>query len=133
MEYEVYLLEAVNYNLMFYSPFESLEGLRLLLKLSPEYIKEKVEQLIYKSYTTDALLLFPPGIIAVAALFLANKESINTLGLSSEQKNKVEEAAEVIKSNKDFTKAKIGEANGKFKLFAKKCPEFAAYMEDSRK
>jgi len=130
MSYETILLEVVKFQVHVYSPFDSLEGFRLLFGLDKEFLKEKVEPIIKKSYMTDALLLYPPGIIAAAAIFLANKSELDKFKLTEEKRKKVEEAATLFAtacepSQKDYTGIV-----GKIKRFEAVCPEFMKYMKE---
>ena len=133
MEYEISLLEGLKYQMHTYSPFDSLEGLSIILRLSPEFVKEKVEPILCKSYLTDASLIYSPGIITSAAIYLSNKDLLKALNLSQEQAKKIEEAAEVIKTAKETSQVEAYAIGMKLKLFEKACPEFVKYMEESKK
>ncbi len=129
----MYLLKTLNFQLHVYSPFQALEGLKLQLTLSPEHIKEKVEPLIYRSYMSDALLLYSPGVVAAAALYLTNKEALRPLNLAPEQMKRVQDAAELVAAAREPHEGKLGEVRRKFKAFARQCPEFLEFMEQVRK
>eukprot|EP00826_Nyctotherus_ovalis_P028284 TRINITY_DN2235_c0_g3_i2.p1 TRINITY_DN2235_c0_g3~~TRINITY_DN2235_c0_g3_i2.p1 ORF type:complete len:202 (+),score=75.22 TRINITY_DN2235_c0_g3_i2:545-1150(+) len=131
MSYESALLEGVKFQVHIYSPFDSLEGFRLTFGLDKEFIK-KVEPIIIKSYFTDALLLLAPGVIAAAAIYLADKSELEKFKLSMETQKKIEEAATIIASAREPDKKEYIAIVSKIKKFEASCPEFMRYMKEVR-
>lgn len=130
MSYEMPLLEGVKYQAHIYSPFDSLEGFRLLFGLDKEFLKEKVEPIIKKSYMTDAILIYPPGIIVAAAIFLANKSELDKFNLTEDKRKKVEEAAIILASAREPDQKEYIAIVNKIKRFEAGCPEFMKFMKE---
>jgi len=135
-EYETSLLDGLKFELLVYSPLDSLDGLKLLLEIPSEIIKP-VEEIIYRSYLTDAILLYPPGLIAAAAICCVNKEIVlkkqEILNLSSEKIKKIEECCELIKNVKIPAETEASAIKARIASFEKTFPEFFKYMEDMKK
>lgn len=132
MSYETALLEGVKFQVHVYSPFDSLEGFRLIFGFDKDFIKKKVEPIIVKSYFTDAILLLTPGVIAAAAIYLADKSELEKFKLPAERLKKIEEAAALIASAHEPDKKEYIAIVAKIKRFEASCPEFMRYMKEVR-
>ena len=73
---ELLMLQKLNFHLTVHCPYRPLEGFMIDLKTNkeqigiddPEIYRQKIEQFLMKCSLTDAVLLFPPSQIALAAL-----------------------------------------------------------------
>lgn len=73
---ELLLLQKLNYHLTVHCPYRPLEGFMIDLKTNkedigidnPEVYRQKTEQFLANCSLTDAVLLYPPSQIALAAL-----------------------------------------------------------------
>jgi len=80
LECEFYVLEALDYYLIIYHPYRSLQEYIADIKLERE-IAEVAWCLVNDSYCTDLCLMFPPFIIALSCIYLA--AFLNELDLRS--------------------------------------------------
>jgi len=72
---ELLLMQQVNYNLTVHNPFRPLEGLLIDIKTrcpdfqDPERLRPYIDDFLDKIFLTDALFMFSPSQIALAAVF----------------------------------------------------------------
>lgn len=69
-ECESYLLEEMKFYLVVYHPYQILIDIAEQIKL-PKPLLQATWSIINDSYKTDLVLVYPPHVIAVAALFLS--------------------------------------------------------------
>nr|CAD7586465.1 unnamed protein product [Timema genevievae] len=70
---ELLLMQQLNYNLTIHNPFRPMEGLLIDIKTrsslkDPERLRCSVEELLERTFQTDACLLYAPSQIALAAI-----------------------------------------------------------------
>ncbi|TWW60036.1 cyclin-H [Takifugu flavidus] len=74
LEYELLLIQQLNFHLVVHNPYRPLEGLLIDLKTrfptleNPESLRKSSDDFLTQAAITDAGLLFPPSQIALAAL-----------------------------------------------------------------
>ncbi|CCD25846.2 cyclin-dependent protein serine/threonine kinase regulator SSN8 NDAI_0G00700 [Naumovozyma dairenensis CBS 421] len=92
-EFEFYLLEELESYLVVHHPYRSLEQIVNVLKQEPYQLNINAEELqncwslINDSYITDANLIYPPHIIAIASLFITISMKKNEHSRSSSRNN----------------------------------------------
>ncbi|XP_059825337.1 cyclin-H [Hypanus sabinus] len=84
LEYELLLIQQLNFHLIIHNPFRPLEGFLIDLKArdsrleNPEVLRKTADEFLSREMMTDAGLLFPPSQIALAAIhFSASRVGIN--------------------------------------------------------
>ncbi|XP_029017796.1 cyclin-H [Betta splendens] len=86
LEYELLLIQQLNFHLVVHNPYRPMEGLLIDLKTrypaleSPESLRKNVDDFLTQAAMTDAGLLFPPSQIALTAIL----NSASRAGLSME-------------------------------------------------
>ncbi|CAG07899.1 unnamed protein product, partial [Tetraodon nigroviridis] len=74
LEYELLLIQQLNFHLVVHNPYRPLEGLLIDLKTrfptleNPESLRKSADDFLTQAAMTDAGLLFPPSQIALAAI-----------------------------------------------------------------
>ncbi|XP_003975085.2 cyclin-H [Takifugu rubripes] len=74
LEYELLLIQQLNFHLVVHNPYRPLEGLLIDLKTrfptleNPESLRKSSDDFLTQAAITDAGLLFPPSQIALAAI-----------------------------------------------------------------
>lgn len=132
MAYEPILLEGAKFQVHVFSPWDSLEGLRLIAEVPNDALYKKIETWIEKTYMTEALLMFSPGVIATA-VFLLKTQSVKPLELNKEQMQKVRMAAEMIETGKVQSQNDYKAIVEKVKAFERSCPEFMKFIAEAKK
>ncbi|XP_058230757.1 cyclin-H isoform X1 [Hemibagrus wyckioides] len=75
LEYELLLIQQLNFHLVIHNPYRPLEGFLIDLKTryplleNPEMLRKSAEDFLNRAATTDAGLLFSPSQIALTAVF----------------------------------------------------------------
>nr|XP_020450042.1 cyclin-H [Monopterus albus] len=84
LEYELLLIQQLNFHLVVHSPYRPLEGLLIDLKTryptldNPESLRKSADDFLTQAAMTDAGLLFPPSQIALTAILnSASRASLN--------------------------------------------------------
>ncbi|XP_072923091.1 cyclin-H isoform X2 [Hemitrygon akajei] len=84
LEYELLLIQQLNFHLIIHNPFRPFEGFLIDLKArdsgleNPEVLRKTADEFLSREMITDAGLLFPPSQIALAAIhFSASRVGIN--------------------------------------------------------
>ncbi|XP_076587984.1 cyclin-H isoform X2 [Chaetodon auriga] len=86
LEYELLLIQQLNFHLVVHTPYRPLEGLLIDLKTrypaleNPESLRKSADDFLTQAAMTDAGLLFPPSQIALTAIL----NSASRAGLSME-------------------------------------------------
>ncbi|KAM7416474.1 hypothetical protein PAMA_018505 [Pampus argenteus] len=86
LEYELLLIQQLNFHLVVHNPYRPMEGLLIDLKTryptleNPESLRKGVDDFLTQATMTDAGLLFPPSQIALTAIL----NSASRAGLSME-------------------------------------------------
>ncbi|KAM9858368.1 cyclin-H [Aulostomus maculatus] len=86
LEYELLLIQQLNFHLVVHNPYRPMEGLLIDLKTryptldSPEMLRKHADDFLTQAAMTDAGLLFPPSQIALAAVL----SSASRFGLNLE-------------------------------------------------
>ncbi|XP_035514070.1 cyclin-H [Morone saxatilis] len=86
LEYELLLIQQLNFHLVVHNPYRPMEGLLIDLKTryptleSPESLRKSADDFLTQATMTDAGLLFPPSQIALTAIL----NSASRAGLSME-------------------------------------------------
>ncbi|AWP06926.1 putative cyclin-H [Scophthalmus maximus] len=74
LEYELLLIQQLNFHLVVHNPYRPMEGLLIDLKTryptleNPESLRKSADDFLTQAAMTDAGLLFPPSQIALAAI-----------------------------------------------------------------
>ncbi|KAI7812603.1 cyclin-H [Triplophysa rosa] len=74
LEYELLLIQQLNFHLVVHNPYRPLEGFLIDLKTryplleNPEVLRKSAEDFLNRAATTDAGLLFSPSLIALTAV-----------------------------------------------------------------
>ncbi|KAM3610588.1 uncharacterized protein V6R79_006145 [Siganus canaliculatus] len=74
LEYELLLIQQLNFHLVVHNPYRPMEGLLIDLKTrypaleNPESLRKSVDDFLTQAAMTDAGLLFPPSQVALAAI-----------------------------------------------------------------
>eukprot|EP01119_Soliformovum_irregulare_P023542 TRINITY_DN8231_c0_g2_i1.p1 TRINITY_DN8231_c0_g2~~TRINITY_DN8231_c0_g2_i1.p1 ORF type:complete len:269 (+),score=28.48 TRINITY_DN8231_c0_g2_i1:14-820(+) len=71
LEAEFYVLEALQFNLIFFHPYKPLQDYVADCELDRDFL-DTAWNVINDSYSTDTSLMFPPHIIALACMYLAS-------------------------------------------------------------
>ncbi|XP_038661273.1 cyclin-H isoform X5 [Scyliorhinus canicula] len=84
LEYELLLIQQLNFHLIVHNPFRPFEGFLIDLKTrytaieNPEVLRKTADEFLSRATMTDAGLLFTPSQIAIAAIhFSASRAGIN--------------------------------------------------------
>ncbi|XP_048384093.1 cyclin-H isoform X1 [Stegostoma tigrinum] len=84
LEYELLLIQQLNFHLIVHNPFRPFEGFLIDLKArcsvveNPEALRKTADEFLSRATTTDVGLLFTPSQIAIAAIhFSASRAGIN--------------------------------------------------------
>lgn len=84
LEYELLLIQQLNFHLIIHNPFRPFEGFLIDLKArdtafeNPEVLRKTADEFLSRETMTDAGLLFTPSQIALAAIhFSASRVGIN--------------------------------------------------------
>uniref|UniRef100_UPI00398ED273 cyclin-H n=1 Tax=Pristiophorus japonicus TaxID=55135 RepID=UPI00398ED273 len=84
LEYELLLIQQLNFHLIIHNPFRPFEGILIDLKArysaleNPEVLRKTADEFLSRETTTDAGLLFTPSQIAITAIhFSASRAGIN--------------------------------------------------------
>ncbi|XP_060700120.1 cyclin-H [Hemiscyllium ocellatum] len=84
LEYELLLIQQLNFHLIVHNPFRPFEGFLIDLKArysaveNPEALRKTADEFLSRATTIDAGLLFTPSQIAIAAIhFSASRAGIN--------------------------------------------------------
>uniref|UniRef100_A0A8C9XLV0 Cyclin H n=1 Tax=Sander lucioperca TaxID=283035 RepID=A0A8C9XLV0_SANLU len=86
LEYELLLIQQLNFHLVVHNPYRPMEGLLIDLKTryptleNPESLRKSADDFLTQATMTDAGLLFPPSQIALTAIL----NSASRAGLSME-------------------------------------------------
>lgn len=86
LEFELLLIQQLNFHLVIHTPYRPMEGLLIDLKTrypmleSPESLRKSADDFLTRATMTDAGLLFPPSQIALTAIL----NSASRAGLSME-------------------------------------------------
>ncbi|XP_041643039.1 cyclin-H isoform X2 [Cheilinus undulatus] len=86
LEYELLLIQQLNFHLVVHNPYRPMEGLLIDLKTrypaleNPESLRKSADDFLTQAAMTDAGLLFPPSQIALTAIL----NSASRAGLSLE-------------------------------------------------
>ncbi|XP_040898060.1 cyclin-H isoform X1 [Toxotes jaculatrix] len=86
LEYELLLIQQLNFHLVVHNPYRPMEGLLIDLKTryptleNPESLRKSADDFLTQAAMTDAGLLFPPSQIALTAIL----NSASRAGLSME-------------------------------------------------
>ncbi|XP_071755803.1 cyclin-H [Centroberyx gerrardi] len=86
LEYELLLIQQLNFHLVVHNPYRPMEGLLIDLKTryplleNPESLRKSADDFLTRATMTDAGLLFPPSQIALTAIL----NSASRAGLSME-------------------------------------------------
>ncbi|CAJ1068510.1 cyclin-H isoform X1 [Xyrichtys novacula] len=86
LEYELLLIQQLNFHLVVHNPYRPMEGLLIDLKTrypmleNPESLRKSADDFLTQAAITDAGLLFPPSQIALTAIL----NSSSRAGLSME-------------------------------------------------
>ncbi|XP_056131912.1 cyclin-H [Lampris incognitus] len=86
LEYELLLIQQLNFHLVVHNPYRPMEGLLIDLKTryplleNPESLRKSADDFITRAAMTDAGLLFPPSQIALTAIL----NSASRAGLNME-------------------------------------------------
>ncbi|KAL7392109.1 hypothetical protein ABVT39_019571 [Epinephelus coioides] len=87
LEYELLLIQQLNFHLVVHNPYRPMEGLLIDLKTryptleNPESLRKSADDFLTQAAMTDAGLLFPPSQIALTAIL----NSASRAGLSMER------------------------------------------------
>ncbi|XP_059192908.1 cyclin-H [Centropristis striata] len=87
LEYELLLIQQLNFHLVVHNPYRPMEGLLIDLKTrypaleNPESLRKNADDFLTQAAMTDAGLLFPPSQIALTAIL--NSASRAGLGMES--------------------------------------------------
>lgn len=113
---ELLLMEQLKFHLAIHNPFRPVEGLLIDIKtrcslMDPERLRPGTESFLEKAYLTDAILLYSPSQIALAAILQAasklheNLDSYVTDTLFGvEGKGKLEDLIEAVRSIRSMVK-----------------------------
>ncbi|XP_078070948.1 cyclin-H isoform X2 [Mustelus asterias] len=84
LEYELLLIQQLNFHLIVHNPFRPFEGFLIDLKArytaveNPEVLRKTADEFLSRATMTDASLLFTPSQIAITAIhFSASRAGIN--------------------------------------------------------
>ncbi|XP_037536589.1 cyclin-H [Nematolebias whitei] len=84
LEYELLLIQQLNFHLVIHNPYRPMEGLLIDLKTrypmleNPESLRKSADDFLTQAAMTDAGLLFPPSQIALTAILnSASRAGIN--------------------------------------------------------
>uniref|UniRef100_A0A3Q3W018 Cyclin-H n=1 Tax=Mola mola TaxID=94237 RepID=A0A3Q3W018_MOLML len=84
LEYELLLIQQLNFHLVVHNPYRPMEGLLIDLKTrypaleNPESLRKSADDFLTQAAMTDAGLLFPPSQIALTAiLYSASRAGLN--------------------------------------------------------
>uniref|UniRef100_V9KXT3 Cyclin-H n=1 Tax=Callorhinchus milii TaxID=7868 RepID=V9KXT3_CALMI len=87
LEYELLLIQQLNFHLIVHNPFRPFEGFLIDLKArysaleNPEVLRKMADEFLNRGTMTDAGLLFPPSLIAITAIHSsASRAGINMDG-----------------------------------------------------
>ncbi|XP_029618036.1 cyclin-H isoform X1 [Salmo trutta] len=86
LEYELLLIQQLNFHLVVHTPYRPMEGLLIDIKTryplleNPESLRKSVDDFLTRATLTDSGLLFPPSQIAMTAIL----NSASRAGLSME-------------------------------------------------
>ncbi|KAM3868243.1 cyclin-H [Diretmus argenteus] len=117
LEYELLLIQQLNFHLVVHNPYRPMEGLLIDLKTryppldNPESLRKSADDFLTQAAMTDAGLLFPPSQIALTAILNSasraglNMESYLTecMGLK-EDKEKLSKMYETMRRMKNLIK-----------------------------
>ncbi|KAJ8006116.1 hypothetical protein DPEC_G00124910 [Dallia pectoralis] len=87
LEYELLLIQQLNFHLVVHNPYRPMEGLLIDLKTryppleNPESLRKSADDFLTRASLTDIGLLFPPSQIAMTAIF--NSASRASLSMES--------------------------------------------------
>lgn len=74
LEYELLLIQQLNFHLIVHNPYRPFEGFLIDLKTrypvleNPEVLRKAADDFLHRVALTDACLLFPPSLIALTAI-----------------------------------------------------------------
>ncbi|CAH2297000.1 cyclin-H isoform X2 [Pelobates cultripes] len=74
LEYELLLIQQLNFHLIVHNPYRPFEGFLIDLKTrypvleNPEVLRKTADDFLHRVALTDACLLFPPSLIALTAI-----------------------------------------------------------------
>ncbi|KAM3939422.1 cyclin-H isoform 2-T2 [Leptodactylus fuscus] len=84
LEYELLLIQQLNFHLIVHNPYRPFEGYLIDLKTryplldNPEILRKNADEFLHRVVLTDACLLFTPSIIALTAILSsASRAGIN--------------------------------------------------------
>ncbi|XP_017784009.1 PREDICTED: cyclin-H [Nicrophorus vespilloides] len=131
---ELLLMEQLNYHLAIHNPFRPVEGLIIDIKTrcqslnDPERLRPGIDQLLDKVFLTDAILLYSPSQMALAAILHAasklqeNLDSYVTDTLFGvDGRGKLEELIEAVRGIRSMVKmADVNPDKNQMKLIEKK-------------
>lgn len=106
---ELLLMHELNYNLTIHNPFRAIEGFLIDIKTrcqmqNPERLRPYIDEFLDKAFSTDAVLIYAPSQIALAAvLHAASKEQENldsyvTKSLFEDAENKLIPLIDAVRS-----------------------------------
>lgn len=111
---ELLLMHELNYNLTIHNPFRAIEGFLIDIKTrcqmqNPERLRPYIDEFLDKAFSTDAVLIYAPSQIALAAvLHAASKEQENldsyvTKSLFEDAENKLIPLIDAVRSKNTIT------------------------------
>ncbi|CAO1375596.1 unnamed protein product [Diamesa hyperborea] len=114
---ELLLMHELNYNLTIHNPFRAIEGFLIDIKTrcqmqNPERLRPYIDEFLDKAFSTDAVLIYAPSQIALAAvLHAASKEQENldsyvTKSLFEDAENKLIPLIDAVRKIRSMVKNK---------------------------
>ncbi|XP_066567980.1 cyclin-H isoform X2 [Amia ocellicauda] len=109
LEYELLLIQQLNFHLVIHNPYRPLEGLLIDMKTrhpnleNPEVLRKAADDFLNRSVMTDTGLLFPPSQIALTAILHSasraglNMESYLTECLGMKDKEKLSQTIDAMR------------------------------------
>ncbi|XP_066567979.1 cyclin-H isoform X1 [Amia ocellicauda] len=149
LEYELLLIQQLNFHLVIHNPYRPLEGLLIDMKTrhpnleNPEVLRKAADDFLNRSVMTDTGLLFPPSQIALTAILHSasraglNMESYLTECLGMKDKEKLSQTIDAMRRIKNLIKKyeapKMEEVNILKQKLEKVHSEFAMTNSKRRK
>ncbi|XP_071586662.1 cyclin-H [Heliangelus exortis] len=116
LEYELLLIQQLNFHLIVHNPYRPFEGFLIDLKTrypaleNPEFLRKAADDFLSRVALTDAYLLFTPSQIALTAIFSSgsragvNMESYLSENLMTEEKTSVPKLLDMMKCMRNLIK-----------------------------